>query len=151
MIRFTLALLFIALAQPSLAKDSVEQVRALLDAGDLQGLEQTLGALHDEQRKGGSARTLRDVHARLFETTHPERGAVIMRWKESYPESVYAATAAAWRAIKLLEVTGNLERRYHEPVSPFGLTAWSAARENANRLIGEALALSDGYAPAQDA
>ncbi|MCU9849973.1 hypothetical protein OEZ60_18390 [Defluviimonas sp. WL0024] len=151
MIRFALTLLLLALAQPSLAQEPVEQVRALLDAGDIQGLEQTLGALHDEQRKGGSARTLRDVHARLFETTHPERGAVIMRWKESYPESVYAATAAAWRAIKILEATGNLERRYHEPVSPFGLAAWSAAREDASRLIGEALALSDDYTPAQDA
>lgn len=151
MIRIALTLVLLALAQPVLAQDPVQRVRAMLDAGDVDGLEQTLRALHESQRTDGGARTLREINARLFETTHPERGAVILRWQESRPDSVYAATAAAWRAIKLFEAAGSLNERYGTPVSPAGLAAYDGAKEAARSATERALGLGEDYAPAYDA
>ncbi len=151
MIRIALTLAFLAVAQPSLAADPVEKVRALLDAGDIDGLEQALRALHERQREGDSAATLREINARLFETTHPERGAVILRWQASHPDSIYAATAAAWRAIKLLEAAGSLEARYDPPISPAGLGVYDGAKREARSAAEHALAVGGAYAPAHDA
>ncbi len=151
MIRIALTLILLMLAHPSLAQDPVDQVRALLDAGDVDGLEQTLRALHDAQRAGGSAAALRAVNARLFETTHPERGEVIRRWQESRPDSVYAATAAAWRAIKLFEAVGNPDDRYQVPVSPAGLAAYDKAKSEAQTAMERALDRAGDYPPARDA
>ncbi|MGB3177320.1 MAG: hypothetical protein WBA90_05515 [Albidovulum sp.] len=151
MIRIALTVLLLVFAQPSLAQDPVQRVRALLDAGDIDGLERTLRTLHDAQRGGESASTLREINARLFETIHPERGAAIRRWQEGNPQSVYAATAAAWQAIKLFEAAGSLTERYQTPVSPAGLATYDEAKERARVTTEKALDLADDYAPAFDA
>ena len=151
MIRTVLTLMLLVLAQPSLAQDPIQRVRALLDAGDVEELERTLRSLHDAQRGGESASTLREINARLFETIHPERGSVVLRWQERHPQSVYAATAAAWRAIKLFEAAGSLTERYQTPVSPAGLATYDEAKERARAATENALDLANDYPPAHDA
>lgn len=70
---------------PAWADDPVKTVRGLLDAGDVTGLDLEMARLDEAVVAGGTAATLRAVNNRLFETTHPDRLAVIHRWAEAIP------------------------------------------------------------------
>lgn len=156
MMRFLVVLVFVAFAGfPARADEPdepLDEIRALLDAGDVAGLEQEMARLNDLASAGQGAHAIRAVNTRLFETTHPDRRAVIHRWAEEMPASPYAATAEAWVGMKELEMWSGPSQRYQMGQGSALFDSFTAARDAARTTLGRAVELSDGtYVSALDA
>lgn len=152
MMRFLVVLVFVALAGlPARADEPLAKVRVLLDSGDVAGLELAMARLNNRVTAVGDADTIRAVNIRLFETTHPERLAVIHRWADEMPASPYAKTAEAWAALKALEMWSDPSRRYGMAQNNAVLDSFRAARTDALAAVDQALDVSAGtYVPALD-
>ncbi|RYG92625.1 hypothetical protein EU803_00530 [Loktanella sp. IMCC34160] len=133
------------------AETPVDQVRLLLDAGDIAGLENVLAELHQDVIDGGSAKDLRDIASRLFQTTHPQRIEVIEKWHAERHESPFAVAAEAWVAIRAVELLGSEYEIYREPKVREAMQPWQDARSRAHALARQAAANPTGFVPGLDA
>lgn len=135
------------------ADTPTDRVRVLLDQGDIAGLEQEFGRLAEAATESQNADALRDIHNRLFDTSHPKRSAVVEQWHQEMPNSVFALSAATWAAINKVERFSNDLQPYHSPenVPPARLQQWVALSKQARDLADGALGQADGYVPALDA
>lgn len=151
MIRFLVILAALAaFASGALAQAPLDRIRNLLDRGDVQGLETEIASLHEKARARQDGSDLRKIYLRLFNTTHPERLATVERWLETMPTSTYAISAAAWGAIKKVEMYGG--RDYESPGAPAGrLEVFASATRRAHDLVDRALSRSADFVPTLDA
>lgn len=144
-------LVLVTTSAPVWPQTPLERVRGLLDNAAVDELEREMIRLNDIVLAGGSAADLREIHARLFETTHTDRIAVVEDWLLAYPASPYAVTAKAWISLAATEQWGADSARYSKPELIDRAQLWSRAREQSLGMIGQALELSDSYVPALDA
>lgn len=133
------------------ANTPVEIVRTLLDAGDVAGLEREMKRLDQQVVVSGNADDLRQIEARLFETSHPDRIKVIEAWRTAYPDSIYSLAAETWVAIKAVELWGSDYNRYEQPKTNEENALWRKARTRALSLADLLAHKEATFVPAIDA
>lgn len=135
------------------ADTPTDRIRALLDQGDIAALEQEFAHLAEMAAESQNADALRDIHNRLFDTSHPKRIAVVEQWYQEMPNSRFALSAATWVAINKVERFGDEFRAYHSPnsVPRARRLQWIEFGSHALEMANEALEQADGYVPALDA
>lgn len=147
------ALVWLTSVGLGVADTPTDRVRALLDKGDIAALEQEFVRLAAMAAESRNADALRNIHSRLFDTSHPKRIAVVEQWHQEMPNSLFALSAATWIAINRVELFGHVYQPYESPdnVPRARRQQWSESRNQAHAMADEAFAQANGYVPALDA
>lgn len=134
------------------AGNDVDDIRALLEVGDIAALESKVQELDQLARDDGKFDVLRLVHSQLFKTSSPQWQDTIARWAETNPTSKYAATAKAWASIKALELMAPSGEFFEAPKAAALADEWSEKFGNALGDTLEAVEIANAsYVPALDA
>lgn len=105
--RFAPVLAWILMVLPAVALTPADQVRALLDGGEIDALETLVMALHKASIRDHDPSDLRAIYQDVIATTHPGRNEAVRLWRKQYPSSPYAAAAEAWMEMTHADLYGG--------------------------------------------
>jgi len=148
MLKYFLTIVFTIFAAAASATTTTDDIRALLDNGNMDGLEKSFSRLHSSALEAKDFTEIRRIVFETMATTNEDRIGTINAWNEAYPESPYAKVSAAQMHLHIAFLYRGTDSSMRTP-----RPAVDKFREEINISISmadEAFSLAPDYLPASD-
>ena len=132
----------------AVAATELENIRGLLDDGDVAGLEEKFTQLHQSALDSSDFNEIRWVISKSMATTHEGRISTITAWNVDHPQSPYAKVAAAQMHKHIAFLYRGTQSSMR--TSSQALEKFREEMKMAVSMAEEAFSLAPDYLPASD-